>query len=293
VKRALKKIYGLLPFKKEVYSVLKKVYSPPKRIYQHLHFVGNFEVKVDNEKRFMMRHYGYQIENEIFWNGVFDGWEKVSLKLWVKLCKESTGIMDIGANTGVYALLAKSVNRHADVYAFEPVHRVYKKLVDNNSLNGYDIKCFEKAISDKDGTATIYDKDTEHTYSVTVNQDNSPDKSSSIPVTIETIRLDNFIETEKIDKIDLIKMDVEMHEIEALCGMGKYIKAFQPTFLIEILTEEVAKGISDLIHGLDYLYFNIDENKGIRQMDRLTKSDYYNFLICSPNVARKLGLIDA
>jgi len=291
MKAALKKIYGSLPLKKEVYSLLKKVYHPPKKVYQHLHFVGNFEVKVKENRSFKIRHYGYQIENEIFWNGVFNGWEKVSLRLWEKLCEDSETIMDIGANTGVYALIAKSIKPTSKVWAFEPVNRVFDKLTYNNSLNNYDIECLEEAVSDKDGTATIYDKDTEHTYSVTVNQDNSPNKSDSIPVTINTIRLDNFIEKNKIKNIDLIKMDVEMHEVEALSGMGIYLKKFAPTLLIEILNEEVANGISKLIHGINYLYFNIDENAGITQVDQLTKSDYFNFLICSPEVAKKLNLI--
>ncbi len=74
-KTLLKKIYLGVPFKKELYTLVKAFWSPDKRIYQHLHFKGNFKVKVDEQRSFKIRHYGYQIENEIFWKGLVNGWE--------------------------------------------------------------------------------------------------------------------------------------------------------------------------------------------------------------------------
>jgi FkbM family methyltransferase len=252
MKKLLKHLYQTLPFKKQVYLLIKQFGTPKKSIYKHLHFVDNINVNVGAEKRFKVRHYGFQVENSIFWNGIFNGWEKVSLSIWAELCESSEVIFDLGANTGVYSLLAKSINPKASVFAFEPVERVYDKLVANNNLNSYDIKCVKKAISNINGEATIYDKDTEHTYSVTVNSDTSTDKETSIPTTIETLRLDTFTESEHLSKIDLLKVDVETHEVEALEGFGTYLKAFEPTFIIEILNDEIAKGIEDLISGIDY-----------------------------------------
>jgi ribosomal protein L11 methylase PrmA len=99
--------------------------------------------------------------------GIKDGWEKVSTGLWIKLCRESEVIIDIGANTGVYSLIAKTVNPGAKVFAFEPVERVFEKLQGNCRLNNYDIGCFKKAVSNYSGKAKIYDTAGEHIYSVT------------------------------------------------------------------------------------------------------------------------------
>src|SRR5690554_1839034 len=109
MKKTLKKLYKLLPFKKQFYRFIKLFGTPKKGIYQHLHFVGNINVKTDKDKSFKIRHYGYEVENEIFWNGLFGGWEKVSLSIWAELCENSEVIFDIGANTGVYALIAKTI----------------------------------------------------------------------------------------------------------------------------------------------------------------------------------------
>lgn len=291
MKKFLKAIYKALPFKKSIYCFIRKLYKPQKSLYQHLYFTGNFKVKVNEKKCFRIRHYGFQVENELFWNGIYGGWEKYSLQLWSELCKDANTIFDIGANTGVYALLAKSINPNANVYAFEPVDRVFEKLVYNCKLNNYTIICENKAISNSDGTATIYDKDTEHTYSVTVNKDTSSNTNDSIAVKIETIRLDSYINQNNISHADLLKIDVETHEVEALEGFGQYLKKFQPTMLIEILNDEVAHGITELIKDIDYVYFNIDEKKGIRKVEKLSKSDYYNFLICKPETAKHLNLL--
>lgn len=139
MKSVLKSIYGLLPFKGPLYKMLRKAWAPPESIYRHLHFKGVFTVPVDSSHSFRMMHYGYQIENEVFWAGLDGGWEKVSFGLWIKLCRNSKVIVDVGANTGVFALIARALNRQASVYAFEPVKRVFEKLESNNRLNGLQV----------------------------------------------------------------------------------------------------------------------------------------------------------
>lgn len=289
MRTTLKSIYKFIPLKKELYSLIKKIYKPKKNLYQHLHFTGNIIVKVDDLKSFRIRHHGYEVENEIFWNGIYGGWEKHSLRIWKELCATAETIFDIGANTGVYALLAQTVKPNSNVYAFEPVERVFKKLEYNVNLNGFDIKCIKKAVSNFDGKATIYDSDSEHIYSVTVNKNTNPQSEKPVPVEIETIKLDSFIKQEGITSIDLMKIDVETHEVEVLEGFREYIHTFQPSMLIEVLNEEVASGIQELIDGIDYVFFNIDENTGIRMVPKLSKSDYYNFLICKRDIAEKLN----
>ena len=291
MKNFLKKVYRVLPFKKHLFLIVKWFWTPNHNIYKHLNFIDNIKVKISDTKSFNIRHYGFQIENEMFWNGIFNGWEKVSLSIWGELCENSNTIFDIGANTGIYALLAKTINPSAKVFAFEPVQRVYDKLVANNNLNEYDVKCCKKAISNFDGKAIIYDKDTEHTLSVTVNKDTSADKENSIPTEINTIRVDTFIKSEGLTRVDLLKVDVETHEVEALEGFGDYLKKYEPTIIIEILNDRIAKGIEEIISKINYEYYVIDENSGIKKVDKLRKSDYYNFLICKPEVANNLKTI--
>lgn len=291
VRSILQKIYRTIPFKRQIYSLIQPVFSPSRGIYQHLHFQGPINIEVEPGKSFTMMHYGFQLENDLFWAGIFNGWERTSLRLWYKLCKDAGTIIDIGANTGVYALLAATTNPHADVYAFEPVERVYSKLLMNVQLNEYDITCVKKAVSNVDGTAVIYDTSRPHTYSVTVNV-NRMKQHDAFPVKIETITLDTFVQQRGLSSVDLMKIDVETHEPEVLGGFSSHLRLFRPTLLVEILNEEVAQRVAKAVEAIDYLYFSIDESGGIRQSDQLSASDSRNFLICTRQTALQQGLIN-
>jgi FkbM family methyltransferase len=199
-------------------------------------------------------------------------------------------IFDIGANTGIYSLVAKCLNPEAKVVAFEPVERVYHKLEHNIKLNNYDITSVKKAAADNDGTAYIFDTDSEHVYSVTVNKNLSLPETPVTKRQIEIIKLSTYIQSHNVHKIDLMKIDVETFEAEVLQGLQPYLGQFRPTLLIEILTDEVAANVQKLLTGLDYIYFNIDEEKGVRRVKELSPSSHYNYLICSPLAANELSL---
>jgi FkbM family methyltransferase len=161
----------------------------------------------------------------------------------------------------------------------------------NNQLNNFDINCLPIAASNYIGKANIYDTDADHTYSVTVNKNLNPETENIRIIEIETTTLDHIVEQEKIAKIDLIKIDVETHEPEVLEGYKNHLLAHKPSILIEILSDEIGKRIQEIIAPLNFLYFNIGESNGIRQVNNITKSDHFNFLLCDKATARFLKLI--
>jgi len=287
MKKILHKIYQAIPFKREIYLVLRKFIKLPHRWYQHFYFKGVFPTKI-NSSSFLMMNYGYQfhVENEYFWGGIHNGWEKVSTDLWIQLCEDADVVFDIGANTGCFSLIAKTLRPDAKIYAFEPMEGILKKLRYNMELNHYDVHVEPKALSNYDGKATIYPTSLDHVYSVTVNTNMFADQQVH-KVTIPTCRLDHFIEQHQIKKIDLMKIDVETHEPEVLEGMGKYLKEMRPNMLIEIQTSEIGEKIEKLIEGIGYVFYNIHEEKGVRKVTSLTKSDWLNYLICHPEFAAK------
>lgn len=291
MKKLLKQAYDVVPLKKELFSFARHLWVPNEHIYRHLHFKGVFKVRVDEEHAFRMRHYGFLIENEIFWKGLQAGFEKVSMSLWIKLLQRSNIVFDVGANTGLYSLVTKALRPDARVFAFEPIRRVYTKLQENNALNGYDIMCVKKAASNANGKAIVYDTPTEHVLSVTVGKNlNSPEKKV-IPTEVETIRLDTFIKEQQLDRLDLMKLDVETHEPEVLEGLGEYLARYRPTMLVEVLNDEAGRRVEQIVDGLEYLYFNVDDGAGsVRRAEHITKSDYYNYLLCDLNTAQMLGL---
>ncbi len=293
MKNILKKLYQLIPFKKYLFIGIKKLFNLPESIYKHLHFHGIITIKVDDKYQFKMYHHGTSEENELFWGGIEKGWERTSLKLWRKLCIDAETVFDVGANTGLYSLITKSLNPNAQVYAFEPVPKVLEYLNYNIEINHYDIKIEPKAASNYNGEAKVYlIKGVEFTTSVTVNKSLLANTTPQNELKIDTIRLDNFIESNKVKKIDLMKIDVETHEPEVLEGMGNYLNRFKPDFLIEIWDVECAVKLNQLFKNKGYLYFDIDDkNDVITQKNEITASSFWNYLICKPETAKKIGLI--
>jgi FkbM family methyltransferase len=290
MKAILKKVYSVVPFKQQIFSVIRRVAHVPNSISKHLYFNGVVSFKVGN-RQVKMHQKGYDVENTLFWRGTKGCWEKVSVTLWIELCKSANVIFDIGANTGAYGLIAKAANPQARVFAIEPMQMIFERLQKNVELNKMDITCFPVAVSDFDGMAKVFAESDEHVYSITVNKNlSAPDKKVR-EVEITARKLSTIIEENSINKIDLIKLDVETHEAEALKGMGEYLAKWKPTLLIEILNDEVGKNVQSLVAGCNYLFFNIDEEGGIRKVDEVLKSDYYNYLFCSREKAVELKLI--
>jgi FkbM family methyltransferase len=292
IKKGVKNIYRSIPFKRPLFSVCRALLHPGESIYKHLHFEGEFSVPVDDRHSFRIHHFGFEVENSLFWAGLEGGWERTSIGLWKRLVSNAQVIFDVGANTGVYSLIAKCLNPDARVVALEPISRVFSRLERNVRLNGYDMECLELAASNLDGSATVYDTPTEHIYSVTVNKNLNAPETPVVPTEIRTARLDSIIADRGIQQLDLLKIDVETHEPEVLEGLGGHLSRFRPSMLIEVLNDEVGSRIEEVIKGIGYLYFNIDErNDKVTHMESITKSDFYNYLLCSKDVARELGIL--
>jgi FkbM family methyltransferase len=291
IKKGIKKIYKLIPFKKHFFSGLKKIWRVPESVYKHLTFTGVFKVIIDKNQSFLLKHYGFQIENEIFWEGLKGHWEKQSITLWIELCKNAHTIIDVGANTGIYSLVAQAVNPKATIYAFEPVKTVYEKLEANNRLNNYSIQCFQAALSNRNGKMAIYKVNSDHTYEATLNKVFEGKVSDEKKMEVDVLTLKSFIGKNGIKHIDLMKIDVETHEPEVIEGFGEYLEEFKPAILIELITDYVVAGVIPFFENLDYMFFNIDENKGIRRVDSLSVSDSYNYLLCTGEKAKQLNLL--
>lgn len=293
MKSILTKLYKLIPFKKNVFEFVKLFWAPPHSVYKHLHFTGIIKIRVNENAFFNMQHDGTEIENDLFWRGLGGGWERISMQYWIELCRNAKVIVDIGANTGVYSLVAKAINPSAKIYAFEPLRQMFTKLIFNNDINRYDIICIEKAASDQNGKAIIYETGRDHVNAASLNAETRPYGNLNIETEIEAVTLDTFITTNNVDKIDLIKIDVECHEPNVMEGYKKYLSKHRPDFLIEVLTDEVGEKLEQVFDGLQYYYFNIDDKNGsIRKTDRIKKSDYFNYLVCTEESAKQLKLIE-
>lgn len=259
---------------------------------------GSFQVRVKGAKKFKVINYGGEIEREIFKNGLLSKWEKDVIWIWMDLCKISQVVFDIGANTGFYSLIAKSVNIQTEVYAFEPSPRTFEKLVRNVCLNKYNIKCERNAISNKSGKGIFYDTPDKNELAASLSPEklkNAPwYKGSVLEYEVPTKRLSDYIEQNDVEKISLIKMDIEMHETEALEGMGEYLEIFHPIIIIEVLTEQMAEKLNSFFNLSDYRIFHLKKSRKaeltskFKLFDSAYETREWNFLVFHKQIEEKV-----
>ncbi len=131
--------------------------------------------------------------------------------------------LDVGANWGFYALLAaKRLGREGRSIAFEPDPGNIETIRKNLSLNpGIEIAIEAVAVSDGKGEATFHVGDNDAQGSIL----EGPYCSGNETLTVPTISLDEYIDEKGIDRVDVMKMDIEGGEVLALEGMAKGLRA--------------------------------------------------------------------
>lgn len=297
--RSLRLAYFIIPFKYYILSLLRLFYKPTSLLLNNLSFSGIFKVKF-REINIKIINYtirGFTLENSLFWYGISEKnnfIEIQSVDLWYQLSKKSKVIMDIGANTGFYSLLAKAVNSESRVIGFEPVKHIFNCYEKNIEINNFKIESYNMAVSYKNQSSNIfYENTNKNIYSASLDKKFAESHSSKkiSAHTVKSIAIDKFIQEKQISNLDLLKIDVEGHEESVLNGMVKCLKNFKPTLLIEILTDELGTKVQKILDNYGYLYFNLNKNDKPLLSKDITASGDHNYLICTKEVAKSLHLI--
>lgn len=258
-RKAVHTLYAALPGKRLLFEPLRG--KLPKSIFQHLHFRSVISIPVDATE-IRMRHYGYQIENNLYWQGIDAAWEPATMSVWRTLAPHARGVLDIGANTGLFALVAQALNAHGLVVAVEPVARIYERLAHNVALNGMGIICVCEGISEAVGLGTFVDPATDHFYTITIEQgsDGSPPAGRSMTRrTVALTTVDALAERLGMKQVDLVKLDVESHEPAALRGAAKTLQQQRPNLIVEIWNDQVGVEVDAILRPAGYVGYRIDE----------------------------------
>ena len=133
-----------------------------------------------------------------------------------------TVIVDGGANKGNYSLWANKYCPASNIYAFEPVNETFEKLKENTKDKKC-IFCINQGLFNAETTKAI------HLFSSDTHASVFDIKGLSYPsvgtTEISLIRGDQFFKERNIQHIDLLKLDLEGAEFEALMGFKEMIKA--------------------------------------------------------------------
>lgn len=140
--------------------------------------------------------------------------------------------VDIGANRGLFTVVgARRVGPQGHVYAFEPSAREANYLRRNLSLNQLgNVTVVPAAVGARAGRADLIVAADGGLNSLARNQ--HPDQVAESVQPVEVTTLDEFVAAQGIDRIHLMKIDVEGGEAEVLRGAAGVLTGAHPPVIL-------------------------------------------------------------
>ena len=174
------------------------------------------------------------------------------MKDFVKL-KLGDVFVDVGAHVGKYSFYAaRQVGDSGLVIAIEPHPKNVENLKRGIRLNGFkNIKVVEKACSNRSGKAFLLEYELSARHEIT-------DKPTKLMVDTDT--LDNILQSFRIDKVNMVKIDINGHEYQVIEGARNMLKNYKPIILMEETLENKQK-VFNFLQKLGYKAKIINKTK--------------------------------
>lgn len=208
-------------------------------------------------------------------------YEESNLAVLLSYLRPDSIFLDVGANLGFFSLvLARRLHMQGHVHAFEP-HPLLARLLRNSAyINGlkHAITVHEVGLSETNGT-TRFDYPEGHLGGGAVAASSDTGKAC---ITAEIRRLDDLMEPSF--RCDLVKIDVEGHELSVLKGMENTIRN-SPT--IKIMFEKLGHdagseaGIHDFLSGLGLSLYAVRTNATLERLDAASLSAFSGYVVAA------------
>jgi len=185
--------------------------------------------------------------------------------LW-RVLKPEGSFIDIGAYHGVYSLIAsRRIHDRGSIIAFEPSPRERRRLTLHLRMNCISTVVLESyAVAAETGDSCLFKVVSGFTSMNSLRRPASGDPVQ--PVAVKTISLHEYLERRRIERLDVIKIDVEGGELEVLRGARRMLADLRPLIICEVLDWVTgpwgypAREIVSHLEGYNYRWFDFQPN---------------------------------
>jgi FkbM family methyltransferase len=192
-------------------------------------------------------------------------------------------ILDVGAHIGDVAKSYRKLFPDARIHCFEPFPSSYEKLV--NAVSGMEsTSCHRIAVSDSDNSLVLNANASSATNSLLPVDEQATrfwgggvlEAQGEVP--IQSVTLDSFCDAQGLDRVDILKLDVQGGEYAALKGAGRLLAEQRISLVfMELILVPTYKGQRTFREYLELLeghgYFLLDFYNPVRSNSRLLQVD--------------------
>ena len=205
------------------------------------------------------------LQRQIYFKGIY---EPNVTKLLEQTLNRGDIFIDIGANIGYFSVIASHIiGPTGEVHSFEPIPEIFESLKYNVTINSIsNIYLNQTAIHKIETSLPLYlPADGNNGSGSLIRHPHLPGQSIMCPAK----PLDDYISATGLKSVNLIKIDIEGNELNALKGMERLLSSHQPPKII-------CEGIPELIVG---------SGQTLNQLfEYLESLDYFGTSIDCPNI---------
>lgn len=185
------------------------------------------------------------------------------LQFGAALLSPGDAALDLGANQGIFCCaFAAAVGPQGKVAAAEPIPRQVERLRANIELNGFtNCVVVPKAVSDSNGRTRL-SIGTGDTAASIVHIDDT-----STFIEVDTITVDRMVSDLGLDRLALVKMDLEGAEMMGLRGAVATLETLRPALAMEVATPDQLAELRGFLQPLDYAVHTYDRTGALAPLE--------------------------
>lgn len=203
----------------------------------------------------------FNVRFPVKWSRYFESnYEKENVDFLKTVVLPGSIVIDVGAHLGLMSIICSKLSGpNGRVYSFEPspdTQKACRKIISLNSGTA-PIYLRTEAISDHTGEINFYFSKDEGSNSNSLVQKHDLARESII---VKCLTLDAFVSEQKLERVDVIKIDAEGSELNVLRGAEKTLVQFRPKMVLAIhprLILNNGQDPSELFYFLSKLNYQI------------------------------------
>jgi FkbM family methyltransferase len=171
-----------------------------------------------------------------------DSYEPETMRVFLSLLRPGSVFLDVGANTGLFALTAAALHDTAQVHAFEPLPLIARRLRRNVRLNK-----LSRIVVNRAAVGRLAGETELHVPATGFCLPSSASMAAGLfgktrAIRVPLVSLDSYARSRDLPRVDVIKIDTETTEHRVIDGACMLLGRDQPALIVEVLPGSAAAG---------------------------------------------------